>query len=56
MYAFQEAWSVAEREGWAGERGTGIVRPCRGREDRGHATNTEDQLEKIINFVSYLEN
>ena len=52
----EDAKGVAEREGWGVDTEKGIVMPRRSREDRGHSTNTEDQLEKIINFVSYLEN
>ena len=52
----EEAVAVSEREGWGLDREAGVVRPVRARQDRGQNANTEDQLEKIIHFVSYLEN
>ena len=52
----EEAVAVSEREGWGLDREAGGVRPVRARQDRGQNANTEDQLEKIIHFVSYLEN
>ena len=52
----EEAVAVSEREGWALDREAGVVRPVSTRQNRGQNANTEDQLEKIIHFVSYLEN
>ena len=52
----EEVAGVVEREGWLVDREKGVVMPRRSGEDRSVNSNTEDQLEKIINFVSYLEN
>ena len=52
----EEAVAVSEREGWGLDREAGVVRPVSSRQNRGQNANTEDQLEKIIHFVSYLEN
>ena len=52
----EEAVAVSEREGWGLDREAGVVMPVSSRQDRGNNANTEDQLEKIIHFVSYLEN
>ena len=51
-----EAVAVSERQGWGLDGEAGVVTPVRARQDRGQNANTEDQLEKIIHFVSYLEN
>ena len=52
----EEVVGVAGREGWTVDTEKGVVLPQRSRDERSLATNTEDQLERIINFVSYLEN
>ena len=52
----EEAVLVSERQGWGLDKEAGVVTPVRDRQDRGQNSNTEDQLEKIIHFVSYLEN
>ena len=52
----QEAVGVAEREGWGVDTQNGVLLPKRSTEDRTLSNNTEHQMEKIINFVSYLEN
>lgn len=52
----QEAVGVAEREGWGVDTQKGVALPKRSTEDRTLSNNTEHQMEKIINFVSYLEN
>ena len=52
----EEAAGMAEREGWTVDRGAGVVSPCRGKQGMLGHTSTEDQLDRIISFVSYLEN
>ena len=51
-----EAGAMAEGAGWGWDKGSGIVTPRQGREDRGVVPPTEEQLNRITNFISYLEN
>ena len=51
-----EAGALAEKAGWGLDKGSGVVTPRQGMEDRGVVPPTEEQLNRITNFISYLEN
>jgi len=51
-----EAEALAEKFGWGWDKASGVVTPLQGREVRGVVPPTGEQLTRITNFISYLEN
>jgi len=51
-----EAGVLTEKSGWGWDKASGVVTPLQGREVRGVVPPTEEQLTRITNFISYLEN
>ena len=51
----EEVAAAAAERGWPTTDG-GMVRPVGGKEDRCQQVPTEEQLERLTDFISYLEN
>lgn len=52
----EQAIDAAISEGWIVDKDRGFVKPSPFREKNKSSSNNEDTLEKIISFVSYMEN
>ena len=51
-----EAGTLAEGAGWGWDKASGMVTPKQGRENKGVIPPTEEQLNRLTDFISYLEN
>ena len=51
-----QAVLAATEQGWKVDVGAGMVKPCRPSSNHNQGASSEDQLYKLTEFVSFLEN
>jgi len=52
----EQAVSAAAEQGWKVDAGSRMVKPCRPSSSPNQGASSEDQLYKLTEFVSFLEN
>lgn len=52
----EQAVSAATEQGWKVDADSRLVKPCRSSSSTNQGASSEDQLYKLTEFVSFLEN